>query len=116
MQLSRTTLPTFEGMESVLGCLSISIELMVAKLASIVVEAAANVAGSAQNPVISPALLVSLYALTALLAILATILDARNARRVGAANRGYVVVHVNGAEAVALNATGPRQELVRDRP
>jgi len=65
---------------------------------------------------ISPALLFGLYSLAALLAILAVILDARNPPRKSAGDAEYVVIHVNGLEAVELNATGARQVHLRDRP
>ena len=99
-------------MENIFRCFSISIELIVVKVASILLETAGNFASSAQNPVISPALLVSLYALAALLAILAVIRDARNPPRMGAGNWESVVVHVNGVETVELNVAGTRRDHV----
>lgn len=103
-------------MERLFGTLQIIFQLIVVKLASILLQTAADISSSSQNPMISPAVLVSLYTLSSLLAILALIMDARKTPIVIGDRRENVSVEVDGVGNAESNAFVAPQRAVPDRP
>jgi hypothetical protein len=92
------------------------LSLIAVKLASILVDTAANISSTPQNTVISPTLLVSLYTLAALLAISALLLEARKLRRDVPDNSAHRAIHEEGIAMQPGNGLRGRWAQVLDRP
>jgi hypothetical protein len=89
---------------------------MPVQLASILLATAAHISSTAQNAVISPALLVSLYTLAALLAIATLLLEARNLRRRVPDNDAHPAIHEDGIAMQTWNGLRGHRAQALDRP